>query len=115
MMKINSIAALCYEANKVYSETLGEENGQWQYASEHVRASIISAINYFVAERVSIPEDIHNFWLVHKKTDGWKYGKEKDMCDKTHPNILPYKELPPEQQFKDKLFLAIVKVCAEND
>ncbi len=50
----------------------------------------------------------HNSWLQEKIEDGWVYGPIKDATAKTHPCIVPYEQLPPEQQKKDALFSAIV-------
>jgi hypothetical protein len=43
-----------------------------------------------------------------KVEGGWKYGETKDPEAKTHPCIVPFEDLPAEQQFKDKLFRTIV-------
>jgi hypothetical protein len=40
------------------------------------------------------------------------YGEVKDAEKKTHPCIVPYKDLPPEQQAKDHLFKAVVSALA---
>lgn len=115
-MKINDIAKLCYEANAVYCEILRGTlplSPFWENAPDEIKASILSGVKYCMKENVSCPEDMHNAWLVYKKNDGWKYGTEKDVDAKTHPNIVPYKQLHPEERMKDKLFLAIVKVCTE--
>ena len=43
---------------------------------------------------------------------GWQYGPLKDADLKEHPCIVPFDELPPEQQAKDHLFKAIVDALA---
>jgi hypothetical protein len=39
---------------------------------------------------------------------GWKYGKERDFVNKTHPNLVPYSDLPEAEQAKDALFLMLI-------
>lgn len=54
------------------------------------------------------PAQSHRNWLDFKIEHGWVFGDVKDEVAKTHPCIVPYNELPDEQQIKDKLFHAIV-------
>ena len=49
-------------------------------------------------------------WLMEKKNAGWTYGETKDPVLKTHPCIVPFDQLPVEQQKKDMLFKAIIDV-----
>jgi hypothetical protein len=47
--------------------------------------------------------------MAQKKREGWVYGEEKNAEEKTHPCMVPYDQLPKEQQFKDALFGAVVR------
>jgi hypothetical protein len=53
--------------------------------------------------------------MAEKVAAGWVYGEVKDPDAKppTHPCIVPFEELPPEQQFKDVLFKTIVAGSAD--
>lgn len=57
----------------------------------------------------------HDNWKKDKIADGWVYGETKDTVLKTHPCIVEWWELPPEQQFKDRLFCAIVDALYDRD
>jgi hypothetical protein len=46
------------------------------------------------------------------RAEGWTYGDVKDFGRKTHPTLLPFDELPTDQQLKDRLFIAIVRALA---
>jgi hypothetical protein len=50
----------------------------------------------------------HESWLREKVADGWVYGPTKDPARKQHPCLVPFAELPREQQAKDYLFRAVV-------
>jgi len=50
---------------------------------------------------------------VDKVSDGWIYGSEKDADLKMHPCIVPFEDLPAEQQAKDVLFRAVVKALMD--
>lgn len=44
--------------------------------------------------------------------DGWEYGPVKDPEAKEHPCLVPFSDLPREQQAKDFLFRAVVRALA---
>ncbi|MDI9872744.1 RyR domain-containing protein [Flectobacillus roseus] len=54
------------------------------------------------------PDAQHNSWMQEKIDSGWVYGQTKDTKAKTHPCLIPFKQLPEFQQKKDVLFCAIV-------
>ncbi len=43
-----------------------------------------------------------------KLAAGWTYGPAKDPEAKRHPCLVPFAELPANQQAKDRLFFAVV-------
>lgn len=43
-----------------------------------------------------------------KKDNGWVYGPIKDQKAKTHPLLIPYKELPLIERQKDALVAGII-------
>jgi hypothetical protein len=49
-----------------------------------------------------------------KIADGWIYGKVKNqnLVRPTHPCIVPFDQLPREQQAKDYIFRAVVHALA---
>ena len=46
--------------------------------------------------------------MKQKLDDGWKYGPVKDAEKKEHPCLVPFEQLPKEQQAKDYLFRGAV-------
>lgn len=44
----------------------------------------------------------HDRWMAAKLRDGWRYGLKKDGHAKTHPCLLPFDQLPREEQDKDR-------------
>ena len=48
--------------------------------------------------------------MAQKIEDGWTYGPEKNPDLKQHPCLVPFHELPREQQAKDYIFRAVVRV-----
>lgn len=44
----------------------------------------------------------HDRWMDAKLKVGWSYGLKKDDKAKTHPCLLPFDNLPPDEQEKDR-------------
>lgn len=109
-MIIEKIAKICHEVNKVYCESIGDfTQVTWDEAPDWQKKSAIDGVNYHSNNLDAKPSDSHNNWMTDKEADGWKYGEVKDATKKEHPCMVPYEELPKEQQFKDTLFMTIIK------
>src|SRR4051812_37117375 len=104
-MTNEQIAKVCYETNRAFCEVTGDNSQKpWAEAEEWQRASAIKGVG-FAIDNPDAPESAqHDAWLRDKLADGWRYGPVKDATAKTHPCIVPFNGLPPEQQIKDYLF-----------
>ena len=108
-MLVTQIAKIVHEANRAYCETLGDDSQPvWEDAPQWQTDSAISGVLAIREGRITKPEDSHIGWLKEKEESGWIYGELKNPEDKTHPCMVPFDELPEEQQIKDHLFFAIV-------
>ena len=105
------LAAQCaHEANRAYCQKLGDTSQlPWNEAPEWQRDMEISGVRAIAKQPFVSAEQSHNNWLKIKEDDGWVYGPAKDIEKKQHPCIVPYWELPQEQQDKNKLFGATVR------
>lgn len=107
------IAKVCHETNRAYCETLGDESQKpWAEAEQWQRDSAIKGVEFAQANPSVTAEGQHDAWSADKVKNGWVYGPVKDAEKKTHPCLVPYKELPPAQQKKDALFRAIVFILS---
>lgn len=105
---INFIARVCHEVNKAYCEALGDRSQPaWEDAPEWQRASARMGVGLHVSGDFG-PEASHISWMQQKLDDGWKYGPVKDPEKKEHPCMVPFNQLPQEQQAKDFIFRAVV-------
>lgn len=108
-MEAAKIAQICHEANRAYCETIGDTSQiPWDMAPEWQKKSAVNGVNFVIANPQAHESTNHENWLREKVADGWKYGTVKDHDKKEHPCIVPYDQLPTEQQRKDKLFRYIV-------
>lgn len=106
---IEAIARVCHEANRAYCETLGDmTQPPWEWAPQWQKDSAIEGVMFHQGNPDAKPSDSHESWLRRKEMTGWVYGPVKDPEAKTHPCIVPYEDLPIEQQRKDALFIAVV-------
>jgi hypothetical protein len=106
--QILNIAAVCHEANRMYCLTIGDTSQpDWMQAPEWQRSSAITGVEKIATGATTRPEQSHESWYAEKDANGWVYGDAKDAEAKTHPCMVPFAALSPEQQMKDKLFFAI--------
>ena len=75
---------------------------------EETLESTISAIKFHLANDLT-PEESHDLWMKTKLELGWKYGEVKDVEKKTHPDLVPYEDLPIQEKLKDEIFISLVK------
>lgn len=111
--RIETIARVCHEANRGYCAALGD-NSQlpWDDAPDWQRVSAIAGVQFHLDNPEAGPPGSHQSWYRLKEADGWVYGQTKDAVAKTHPCMVPFEELPREQQAKDFIFTAIVHAMA---
>lgn len=105
-----SIARVCHEANRALCQAFGDDSQPaWEDAPDWQRDSAIKGVAAIRAGLVTRPQDSHESWMAEKVAAGWTYGRKKDPEAKTHPCMVPFEDLPPSQQMKDYVFLAIAK------
>lgn len=110
-MDIQSIAAVCHEANYALCRGLGDHSQPtWVDAPDWQVQSAIKGVEFNLENPDAPASASHDSWLEVKRQDGWKYGPVKNPEKKEHPCFVPYEDLPLEQQAKDHLFKAIVAV-----
>lgn len=103
------VASVAHEANRALAIFLGEAQPPWNDAPDWQVESALEGVRSILNDPEKRPEDSHEAWRVHKAADGWTYGPVKDPAKKEHPCMVPYRDLPPWQQFKDQLFVAVVR------
>ena len=84
----------------------------WNYESDEIRRNVIAGVRS-ARDGVS-PRDNHELWVKDKAAHGWKWGPEKNAVKKTHPCMVPYDDLPSEQQDKNRMFVAIVDALTQG-
>lgn len=106
---LDEVARVAHEVNRAYCQAIGDESQPtWEQAPEWQRESAINGVRFHLAHRDATPAASHENWMHAKLADGWAYGPVKNAEAKTHPCLVPFVDLPIEQQVKDYLFRAVV-------
>jgi hypothetical protein len=114
-MRPERIARVAHEVNKAYCEALGD-NSQlpWDEAPEWQKESALMGVNLHIGNPEAGPQASHESWMAQKVADGWVWGAAKDPEKKEHPCLVPFADLPREQQAKDYIFRAVVHACVNE-
>lgn len=49
-----------------------------------------------------IAENVHDVWAKSRLDEGWTFGNERNDKKKTHPCLVPYKQLPEIEKNYDR-------------
>jgi RyR domain len=106
--RIDRIAQVCHEVNRAYCQALGDNSQPaWADAPAWQHESARMGVDLHLSGDFG-PEASHISWMKQKVDEGWVYGPEKNPELKTHHCIVPFDQLPREQQAKDFIFRAVV-------
>lgn len=112
-MTNEQIAHVCHDANRALCATHGDlSQPPWDEAPAWQRESAIHGVEFCQSHQDAPASANHDSWLREKLAAGWTYGPVKDAVAKTHPCLVPFEQLPSEQQAKDALFKAVVGALA---
>jgi hypothetical protein len=107
-MTPEDIAKVAHDANRAYCETIGDfTQPSWDDAPQWQKESARMGVDLHLSGDFP-PEASHLAWMTNKFDEGWRWGMEKDSEKKEHPCLVPFDQLPREQQAKDYLFQGIV-------
>lgn len=113
---VEAIARTCHEVNRVWCEFNGDASQKpWETAPDWQKESAVNGVQFVLEHPDAGDSASHDNWAREKRAAGWAYGPVKNAEAKTHPCLVAFDELPPEQQFKDRLFRTIVLSLAEID
>lgn len=107
--KTDRIAQVCHEAIRAFCASIGDLSlPPWSEAPEWQRLSTIDGVRFHLTNPDATDAATHDNWLRDKERNGWRYGPVKDETRKEHPSMIPFSQLPPDEQAKDRLFRAVV-------
>jgi len=102
-----NVARVARAAIGAYQQTIGDPRSpDLETAPDWHRESVLAGVE--TARTVAGPAEQHEAWMRWHLARGWAFGPTRDETARTHPNLRPWAELPPEQQAKDRLFRGVV-------
>lgn len=122
--RVVEIARVCHEVNRAVRMFLreadpgssvnkpGHSDLPWNQISDETKASACVGVEAILSGQTETPEQSHDRWREFKESNGWTLGPVLDHEKKTHPNLVPYDELPGDEQIKDTVFFGIVRAMA---
>lgn len=103
-------ASVCHAVNRAICQAFGDDSQvDFNDAPVWQRESAVKGVIFAIDNPDAGPSDSHESWLAEKVATGWVYGQRKCALEKTHPCMVPYDQLPPEQKAKDYAFQAVVR------
>lgn len=113
-VEVTTIAKICHEVNKAWCEYQNDfSQTDWESAPEWQRESAVNGVIFHLKNPDAGDSASHDSWMKEKVDSDWVYGDVKDPEAKTHPCIVPFDQLPKEQQFKDRLFRTVVHAAVK--
>ena len=101
-----------HEALRAFDAGVGKPKPSWARAPKWMKQATRESIDHVLEFRDQNPGAQHEQWVRAKEQAGWKYGPVKDGRKKTHPLLIPFSELPPHEQRKDAILIALVRAIA---
>jgi len=110
-MDFETITKFIYEAARKEAEWSKRSivPEAWEDRDEKFKKQMIDVVRrYIESDQLPSPEEAHNSWMKAYLDMGWKYGEARDTEKKTHPDLLPFDQLPRDERDKDAIFLSLV-------
>jgi len=106
---LDKICIVAYAANRAWCIVNEDHsNPDWNEITDEKKANYRNGVKFHLIGPVKDASASHENWMQDKKRNGWTYGLVKNGVKKTHPCMLQFELLPPEQKIKDAIFAAIV-------
>ena len=112
-MNIEQVARICHEANRAFCTATGDPSQvPWEEAPEWQRESTFNSVRFHLDHPDAPASTSHDIWMQEKLDSGWRHGEVKDADAKTHPSLVPFEQLAPDEQAKDHLIRGIIHALA---
>ena len=84
--------------------------------TDDILGSIERGIDFVAAHRADIhPGMSHEEWMRDRLAHGWVYGPVKNVDAKTHPDLVPFADLPVAEKNKDVVFINAVRLLLDGE
>ena len=99
------------EVAGIVRQMLGEQPIATSNINDDMRSRRVAAMKNLVNGGAQDPAERHQQWTQQHVDSCWVYGKEFNENEKTHPNLLPWDELPAEVKLKAEIFMVFARLA----
>lgn len=104
-----AMAMICHAVNRAYAGAFGDTSlVSWEESPDQQKQSVMDGVLLYLNVPTAGAHDAHARWIERKLEEGWQRGNVLDRARKLHPCLVPWVDLPPEQQAKGIIFREIV-------
>ena len=89
------------ESNRAQAQSIGEKLSAAGLSFDADESSAETVDEFDDATMLLLARNEHIRWMQEKLANGWVYAPVRDNEKKHHPCLVPYEQLPPEEQQKD--------------
>lgn len=101
LLAVEHIAETVHEANRAYCLAQGDlSQPSWEGCTDDVRAGTLDGVMFHLDNPEATADASHENWMEHKTQEGWTHGETKSEADKTHPSLVPFKDLPEKERLR---------------
>lgn len=107
-------AVFVYEAARLHAAATGSRvvPEPWPERDDAFRAQFADVVGMMCGpDRKSDPAELHQDWVETYQAMGWRHGPVRDVGSKTHPDMVPFDDLPLREQEKDAVFVALCEIA----
>jgi hypothetical protein len=81
------------------------------YAPKPIDTSTVELPERLVSLVELLAENAHDTWAQMRIAEGWRYGPIRDDAAQTHPDLVPYSEIPDaEREYDRQLAIGTLRV-----
>jgi ryanodine receptor 2 len=73
------------------------------YQPKPINTTAVRLPDYLIELTEKLAENNHDHWAQKRIDEGWTYGPNRDDTKKTHPDLVPYAELPESEKDYDRI------------
>ena len=73
------------------------------YKPKPINTSAVHLPDYLIELTEKLAENNHDLWAQKRISEGWTHGAVRDDAKKTHPDLVPYAELPESEKEYDRV------------
>lgn len=108
-------AIFVYEAARLENTAAGRPFNPepWEQRDAAFQRNLIAAVNKQAGpDKLTSEVALHDAWVEAYRQMGWRVGPVRDPIAKTHPDMVPFHEMPRLEQEKDWVFFMLCEIAA---